>query len=185
MMEEEGERRALSPHQDYGYDEIRINILPRYKTSNASGDEWRTGYSLTFMRKGESILRELTHGIDSLRLGDECWGNVVLLKDLFIEKCNQNKLSELMIGKGDICDQVGCSQKSTVTYKLKYLYDNDGTKKDPYIDDKRPLIRKFCNRHSTRGDCGLEDADINYEIMNGNLIQPLKEDISVSKQLFL
>lgn len=64
------ERRALSPHQDYGYDEIRINILPIYKTSDTPGDEWRHGYLIKFMRKGEIILDESIHDINSLRFGD-------------------------------------------------------------------------------------------------------------------
>lgn len=187
MIEEE--RRAYLPDiscQNYGYDEIRITVKPRYKTSNASGDEWRTRNTFTFMRKGEILYEMDGFVIDSLRVGDSSmWEEVVYIKDMFKESYDPQKFSELMIGKDNICDQIGCSEQSMVTYKLKYLYKNDGEKIDPYKNDKRPLIRKFCDRHSTRGDCGYEDSDDNYEIIHGNRIPPLKEDISKSGQIFM
>ncbi len=170
----------------YFYDEIRINAKPRYKTSNGSGDEWRTGFTYTFMNKGEIILTFDVNEIDSLCFGNKSfYEEVVFIKDMFRKLYDENKLRELMIKTGNLCDQIGCLQPSTVTYKLKYLYFLDGEKVDPYINDKCPLIRKFCDRHSTRGDCDYEDSDSNYEIIHGNRIPPLKEDMSESGKIFL
>jgi hypothetical protein len=189
-------RRAPIPHQRNGFDEIRITTVPRYKCSNASGNEWRTSYSITFMKKGEPILQDSIDGMECLRTESYVYDSneiprvdVVYINDLFNKKCDIGTLLELSIGKGDLCDQVGCSDTSTVIYKLKYRYIDDGNyslkKIDPYIEDKRPLIRKFCDRHSIRGDCGFEDSDDNYEIIKGNPVEPLKKDVSVSTTMFV
>jgi len=170
---------------EYGFDEIRITIKPRYKTSSASGDEWRIGHRYTFMKNGVILIKNDSEGISNLRVGEKKEGNKIFIKDMFKKIYDSNKFSELLIGKDNICDQLGCSNQSTITLKLKYLYDDSGEKTDPYINDKRPLIRKFCDRHSERGDCGYEDSDENYEIIHGNIIPPLKEDISKSHQIFL
>ncbi len=37
------------------FDEIRLKVVPRYKTSGLSGDEWRTGVLIEFMFKGQVI----------------------------------------------------------------------------------------------------------------------------------
>ena len=44
------------------------------------------------------------------------------------------------------------------------------------------LTRGFCSRHSTRGECGLEDADDNYELLGSadEVQQPRSEDIKPS-----
>ena len=41
--------------KDDTYDEIRMKIVPRYKTSGLSGDEWRTSVRIDFYFKGEII----------------------------------------------------------------------------------------------------------------------------------
>jgi hypothetical protein len=83
-------------------------------------------------------------------------------------------------GEDDICDQEGCSDVATVTLRLKQEFCRNGHASDPYEHDTRPLVRKFCARHSTRGDCGLEDADSNYEIIAGDRTQPKVEDVKES-----
>jgi hypothetical protein len=41
---------------------------------------------------------------------------------------------------------------------------------------------QFCDRHATRGDCGLEDADENYEALEGeDRVPPPPRDEDKSK----
>ena len=49
---------------------------------------------------------------------------------------------------------------------MKKSYSKDRTiSYDPYITDKRPLVRKFCSEHSTRGEGYYEDEDENYDVV--------------------
>jgi len=60
------------------------------------------------------------------------------------------------------CFQPGCFEKAVSTYRLNLEYaDGHGFK--PY-NEKR---RRFCLKHLQRGDCGLEDADDNYDVIEG------------------
>ena len=62
-----------------------------------------------------------------------------------------------------LCFQVGCAETAVAEYRLRARYSQpDGFKHelDPARDDYR---RRFCLKHAQRGDCGLEDADSNYE----------------------
>gem|GEM_PF-4475523 len=78
------------------------------------------------------------------------------------------------------CDQEGCSNPPEIFYKLKNEgCSRCGNKKEAgfeKLDGTREIvIRKFCKVHSTRGDCGLEDADSNYEIIEGDPVEPPEE----------
>jgi hypothetical protein len=64
-----------------------------------------------------------------------------------------------------LCHQPGCSNLAVSTYRLQYLYDRSGKKSE--IAHMTPLVRRFCPIHLCRGDCGLEDADSNYEVLEG------------------
>jgi hypothetical protein len=73
-------------------------------------------------------------------------------------------------GEGNLCDQEGCGKEAEVTLKVKKEYpDGDGRAQDPYTRDRRPLIRKFCATHATRGDTGYGDEDDNYERLEGKI----------------
>lgn len=58
------------------------------------------------------------------------------------------------------CDQHGCDQDWTVKYRIKKTYSSCG---EELTKETFEHWRKFCKRHSTRGDCGREDSDRNYE----------------------
>jgi hypothetical protein len=139
---------ALRPNAQ-AFDEVEIVTVPRYKQSGLSGDEWRISALVQFRRKGKVIFEkgyrdvmtacgcayaDYVHGIDD---GMAFFGG------------NED-------GK---CDQEGCSEPATVRYRLKTLYSSEGYKCEP----GRPTFRTFCDLHKKRGDCGLEDADDNYE----------------------
>lgn len=165
------ERRALRPHAQ-GFDEVRIKTVPRYKTSGMSGDEWRISAQVEFFHKGKVVYTtragDVTRACQILdRLYDEAVENVAIT----------------LAGHDGFCDQEGCSEPWIVVYKLKNEFCDRGHKTDPYQYDKTPLIRKFCLAHSTRGDCGLEDADRNYEKVTGAPVAPPAEAIHPATQV--
>jgi hypothetical protein len=90
-----------------------------------------------------------------------------------------------MYGEGEVCDQEGCCERSAVTYKLKRRFWDDGNisgafSEDANLEDQRPLTRKFCQTHSTRGNCSRDDGKKNYEVLEGEATAPRKEFISKS-----
>lgn len=58
-----------------------------------------------------------------------------------------------------LCMQPGCRNEPTVRYRIKQEYDRCGNEKESYSANGR----HFCDKHRRRGDCALEDADVNYE----------------------
>lgn len=149
--------RAIRPDAQ-PFDEIRITTVPRYKMSGLSGDEWRISAKMEFLRKGKIEHEEIMGNIESA---------VKYLSWLMGQACDSGKA--YYGGIDDFCDQEGCSEKATRTYRLKKEYCNQGCAHEIKYGDK---IRMFCDRHSKRGDCGLEDSDANYELVAG---QPAEE----------
>lgn len=142
-------QRAMKPDAQ-GFDEIRIVTAPRFKESELSGDEWRISSVIQFYRKG--VLVHEANG------GRNVESATMLLGHAFLTACDD--ALGYFAGERDACDQEGCSSRGTIALRLKKGFNRDGT--------ERPLsrggeYRLFCGRHRVRGDCGLEDADDNYE----------------------
>jgi hypothetical protein len=178
---------------------LRAIIVPRYKTSDLSGDEWRISSQLQawrlgqwesfehyldlrvaaqamyasvyakfrglaaqscvrvdFYRKGHKLY-EATHDGQALPLFDALghlpWAFIIASEAGTFKR----ELEELY------CFQPGCPEKAVSTYRLNFEYCRHGHKTEP----SRPMLRRFCRRHLQRGDCGLEDADRNYEVLEG------------------
>lgn len=142
--------RDLKPDAQ-GFDEIRILTVPRWKESELSGDEWRISAKVQFWRKGR-LVHEVGYGrnVESA---------VIALGYLWQQAHDDGKA--FFAGEDNLCDQEGCSAEATVTYRKKFAYDTSGNKHDLH----RETHRKFCDRHKRRGDCGLDDADDNYELV--------------------
>ena len=145
----DGESRAIKPDAQ-GFDEVRIVTMPRYKESELSGDEWRISASMLFYRKGRLVheAHHIAHDVERA---------CAFAAYYHAKACDDG--NAYFAGEGDLCDQEGCAEQATVTYRLKKGYERSGV--------ERPLhhggeIRRFCQKHTTRGDCGLEDADHNY-----------------------
>lgn len=162
-------RTALKPDAQ-AFDEIRIVTVPRYKTSGLSGDEWRISARTEFWRKGHKV-HEVYHG----NIEKAC---ILLGHDLW--QAQDAGLAFFGGGEHGACDQEGCTSPATVFYKLKKEFSREGYEHNPYEFDQRPLTRGFCERHSTRGDCGLEDSDGNYERLEGIPSEPHAQDIKES-----
>lgn len=81
-------------------------------------------------------------------------------------------------GIDDFCDQEGCNNKATMTYrKVKSGCSQCGDRKTLPPEDV--VIRCFCDEHKRRGDCGLDDADsFNSTTESSNLSRATNESTS-------
>ena len=163
--------RALKPDAQ-PFDEVRIYTAPRFKTSGLSGDEWRISGRIELRRNGqvchEASFRNVETAIDFLKA--EWW-----------RACDDAK--GYFAGEGDFCDQEGCQEKAVVTYRVKR-----GFSKERPHDHSWPLtgmFRRFCQRHSKRGDAAFDDCDDNYELVEGMPISPPLGDVSESSTVVL
>lgn len=133
------------------FDKIELEVVPRYKTSELSGDEWRTGIAIRFFHKGHLVHEDFRTGMRYA---------IMMLADIWLKA--QEPISDEVIELEKVyCDQPGCREKWTAVRFLKRLAVNEG-----WLDTSDSIFRhfrKFCATHLKRGDCGLEDADRNYE----------------------
>lgn len=141
---------------DEYYDEIRITTVPRYKTSGLSGDEWRVSARVTILRKGHVILETSFNKIRSA---------VALLPGVLLTLFEGDEIKRIPDSVDHaLCFQPGCEQPAVTTYKLKHEYCDRGEQHPHSFSEMRVA---FCQKHLTRGDCGLQDADENYELVSG------------------
>jgi hypothetical protein len=146
----EKESGALRPDAQ-AFDEVRIVTVPRYKTSGLSGDEWRISAHIEFYRKGVKV-----HESGGLRNVETACGFV------YAEHCKgTDEGHAYFASEKGICDQEGCSERATLLFKLKKLFCRSGHGTEPMGIE----TRQFCEQHKRRGDCALEDADSNYELL--------------------
>lgn len=142
---------------DDWYDGVKLEIIPRYKQSHLSGDEWRYHVEVQFLRKGH-VLKE--RGFGSVEAALDFIPSMRHFSFSDADDTEYEKRKQIDFDA--ICFQPGCSEKATVEYKLKKEYcqvaPHDGGH-DPHFD----VRRRFCVKHKTRGDCGFEDSDMNYE----------------------
>lgn len=131
------------------FDEIRIVTVPRWKESELSGNEWRISADVQLWRKGKMIWNRSCGDVKSA---------ATMLGAFYLEACDDAQ--GFYAGDGIHCDQEGCAAPVAVRYLKKADYCRSGHKTEPY----QPTYRHFCERHKVRGDCGLDDADENYEI---------------------
>lgn len=150
-------RRAIKPDAQ-AFDEVRFITVPRYKTSDMSGDEWRISITMQFYRKGNLVHEEAASG--------KMESAMSFAGFKYARACDDGHA--FYAGEGDYCDQEGCANKATVTYRLKKEWcSRCGSDKEAIgILGQEGTIRRFCEEHKRRGDCGLEDADINYELID-------------------
>lgn len=139
-------------HDDEIIDEIRIITVPRFKESELSGDEWRTSARIEFRRKGKVLH---TESLTAMKYA------VQFLPYLFV-RCQEDGHFDTDKEDKNCCFQPGCSEQAIVEYRMKTRYCNRCGKEQGIMTGYEEH-RRFCNEHSERGDCGLDDADDNYE----------------------
>ena len=133
------------------YDEIRMKVVPRYKTSELSGDEWRQSVHIEFVFKNTIVK---TEGCRDMKTA------IMLLGSYYLKEFSIPN-DVLSIEKVS-CDQPSCNNEASGRLKLKKLTDDTGN----WLDMKEQYgehYRQFCLEHIQRGDCSREDADDNYE----------------------
>lgn len=133
------------------FDKIELEMVPRYKTSEMSGDEWRTGVAIRFYHKGHLVLEDGTCDMQAA---------ILMLGSVWV-RAQEPITDEVIRLEGRYCDQPGCRQPWSFKRFLKRIAVREGWL-DPENTSFR-YFRKFCTDHLKRGDCGLEDADRNYE----------------------
>lgn len=152
-------------------DEIKIKVEERYKTSELSGDEWRFSVVTTMFFKGRVVKEFRTTSVeDAVNRFSE---NYREASSMFTYKEPE--------GTEKLCQSIGCKNEATVFYRLKKKFCNCGSESEAHSN----WMRRFCAHHSTRGDCGLEDADRNYELVEGAGAQPVKEEVKSQSGLMI
>jgi hypothetical protein len=143
---------AIPPDRQ-AFDEIHIVTVPRWKESELSGDEWRISAKIVMKRKGLVIAERSFHDVETAaRFLDWTMTEVAESGDCSLANPYYDHL----------CDQEGCAEPATVIYRLKQRYCREGHASEPM---RQGEYRQFCERHQMRGDCGLDDADANYELI--------------------
>jgi hypothetical protein len=133
------------------FDKITFEIVPRYKESGLSGDEWRQHVEVTFWFKGHEVHSFGCRNMESasMMLGHHLINAACPIPDKVIDV------------EKDMCDQPSCVQPPVYRYILKEEFSRSGEKLDSKNGCGRHY-RQFCERHRKRGDCGREDSDQNY-----------------------
>ncbi len=148
-------------------DEVTFRVVPRYKTSGLSGDEWRVSTVVELKRKGTVIYTRGYH-----RMGDAA-AHLPWLLRTWCEMPDEEIPEWMKQIKRDesLCHQPGCAELGTVIYRIKQRVSREGWPEpaDHVYGEQR---RAFCDRHAQRGDCGLEDSDSNYEVVGKNVVVP-------------
>ena len=142
-------------------DEVSFRVVPRYKTSGLSGDEWRVSTVVDLKRKGEILYSRSYHSMS------DAAAHLPWLLRTWIEildKEGNDRWGERIRKDDRTCHQPGCPESSTITYRLKKEFSREGFEKD-LTDNYCEIRRSFCEKHKVRGDCGLEDSDKNYEVV--------------------
>jgi hypothetical protein len=134
------------------FDRIDMRVVPRFKTSGLSGDEWRTSVQVDFYFKAVLVHTVYYHDMQkALMMTPHEWimqRNPIPAKALAIE--------------GERCDQPGCSKPHN---GAKRYLRRETSAQGEYLDRAETyhiLFRRFCAEHADRGYQSREDCEDNY-----------------------
>ncbi len=168
--------KRMRPVKGQLFDEVRIFTVPRYKTSWASGDEWRFSATTELRYKGKVLIEDGYSNVDDA------------MRDLDGLATRYRNSDAIWKNERDpaLCDQEGCAEPGTVILQAKGEKCTDcGHEKVSCLAGPYPGHRLFCKAHSTRGDCSLNDADDNYIVVEGQVAEPDPAVVSRSAAVFL
>lgn len=155
-MAQLSERWVHADHpDDERFDNITVEIVPRWKESELSGDEYRFSYVIKAWRKGEVIVSRSFSRLD--------WALKALNYVVFISDDDNHFDREAWDRTKKLCAQPGCAELPTIFYKRLKPYTKSG--EELVEHEFRKEYRQFCDKHKVRGDCALDDADHNYEVI--------------------
>lgn len=141
------------------FDKIALETRIRYKTSDLSGDEWRTSAVVSLTYKGRLVAENAYRDMETA---------MKLLPSFLTKVCESGDYDHRYHETSNLCDQIGCAEPAVSIYRLKQLFDSSGHRLDmgDYPTDW-VWYRQFCQRHLQRGDCSREDSDDNYTVVSG------------------
>lgn len=151
-------RTPSAEWEDYdgGYRDLQAACARLYPGLYTSHPDWHSAEitHVDFLRKGSIVYRSTYEGEPRPLLviaGHMPWALIQAR-----ENCSPDQNEAL-------CQQPGCVAEACSVYRLKKEYCRQGHPSDPFW----PTLLRFCVKHLRRGDCGLEDADANYEVLHG------------------
>lgn len=148
---------------DEWFDEITLKVVPRYKTSGLSGDEWRISVVAQAKRKGVVVAE---NSWNKMRWAIQCLGG--WMAELSDRPLGAEWPNIAGAPEEAFCHQPGCPERAVSVYALRKRFCSEGHESGAFeSNSKTREARAFCLRHLRRGDCGLEDADSNYEVVSG------------------
>jgi hypothetical protein len=145
-------------HRFESFDRIELQVVPRYKTSGMSGDEWRQHVAVKFFFKGECVHET---GANSMQ------NALMLLPSEWVRAQEPIPSRIIEMEYSGLCDQPSCPNQAEGRFKIKRETADNGSWLDPEEWRYHESYRQFCKRHIKRGDCSREDADDNYEPLDG------------------
>lgn len=134
------------------FDEMRFKVIPRYKTSGLSGDEWRQHVQVEFLHKGK-VVHEA---------GFRDMATALRHAPVEMDKATCPIPEEVIKLERGLCDQPSCQLPPIGRLAIKRETSDRGDWLDPAHAYGRKY-RQFCSVHIQRGDCSREDCDDNYE----------------------
>lgn len=141
------------------FDEISLRVVPRYKTSELSGDEWRSSVHIQLFFKKHVVYEE--------RVKDMQTATLLLGRIILIDAMDGGAIPNRVLSAEKVCcDQPSCHKPAVSTYQLKQEFSERGEKLDT-SDISCTHFRRFCTQHLRRGDANREDCDGNYEVIEG------------------
>lgn len=139
------------------FDAITLDVVPRFKTSGISGDEWRQHVRVRFFFKG-TVVHEA--GFNTMK------NALLLLGSEFVRAQEPIPTEVIRMEQAGLCDQASCSAPSISRYAIKKEFTKHGD--ELAAQDPVPCnYRQFCAKHLRRGDSDREDCDDNYEVISG------------------
>lgn len=168
-------KRQWAPqNDDERFDHVEVTSIERWKESELSGDEWRFSFQARFYSHGVLAMTKGGGSIEDVLISAAHW---------FRNPRKMDEASDVVanweVVKAEIeerCAQPRCPEFWVVLYHPIKKYSRHGNAEGLHYDDREKLaegksclgwlaVRGFCERHRHRGDCDLEDADDNYELI--------------------
>ena len=135
------------------FDEIRLYVVPRFKTSGLSGDEWRQHVQIDFLFKGEKVAESSFNSMQNA---------IGILYYEWIKHKEPIPERVIEMERNGKCDQPSCKNDAIGRYWILKEFSDRGEKLHNDEQEHHRSYRQFCDKHKHRGDCSLEDSDDNY-----------------------
>lgn len=157
IMKNKSKIKLHRHHEDQYIDEIKIRLVPRFKTSGLSGDEWRISAVMEFYRKGNKVYENCFNNMSTACSALPWFWKVA------DEGTDWKMVPDEIERK--LCQQPGCSEPAVKFYEYKEFQISKQERNMKTPGSWEPKNIWFCKRHAHRGDSDLEDNDNNYMVL--------------------